>query len=251
MQILFAAASSTLSWTGASSSGFSIVAFSLGGGITMSFIAHFPYLINSIILLAPVGILRYLPAEYKHPYFRYSRLVPFKYLKRLVGQLLGVSLSSSGIDHTSYNDDDQTGPEIVQEAKTIEKGVLDVPAIVQWQFDNHKGFVHSFIDKIKHGPLMHQHSDWKKACNFIKGDKLQTTPSSQSSKLFNSKILVIFGDDDSVVVEKEVSEDLLEMIGGPEHVDFKTVPGGHGFPVSSSDEVIELIADFWGLHVNS
>ncbi|MCJ1300434.1 hypothetical protein MMC08_003231 [Hypocenomyce scalaris] len=90
--------------------------------------------------------------------------------------------------NTILGEQGQNGPEVAQEAKITEKRLLDVPAIVQWQFDEHKGFMHSFIDTIKHGPLMHQHSDWTKACNIIKGNTAGTSISDQSSKLFNSQI---------------------------------------------------------------
>jgi pimeloyl-ACP methyl ester carboxylesterase len=250
-QILFAIASSSLSWNGAASGGFSIIAFSLGGGICMSFAAHFPYLVNSIVLLAPGGILRYLPKEYETTLVRYHYLVPSKYLRRVVGNILGVNLSNSPLGHTNPVDQDQTGPEVSQDAKLLRQGVLDISAIVQWQFDYHKGFVHSFINTIEHGPLTHQHADWEKACNVIKGDTIKSSASSRSSRLFNSRILVIFGDNDGVVVEKHVSDDLSEMIGGSEHVEFKVVPGGHGFPVPSSEEVVRHISEFWGLQANA
>ena len=243
MQILFATASSPISWTGSES--FSIVAFSLGGGIAMSFSSYFPYLIDSIILLAPVGILRYLPREYENPCFRHPQLVPYRYLRRLVGNLLGVSPSPTILDSSRSDGEGQTGPEVSQTTKSIDKGVIDIPAIVQWQFDHHRGFVHSFIDTIKYGPLMHQHSDWKGICNLIKGDTAHT---SFRSNLFNGKILVVFGDTDSIVVGKDVSVDLSQMIGGPKHITFKTVQGGHGFPVPSCDEVVEHISEFWDLH---
>jgi len=80
MQMFFTIASSSLSWTGAASGGFSIVGFSLGGGITMAFAAHFPYLINSIVLLAPVGILRYILEDYKSFLFRHASFIPGKYV---------------------------------------------------------------------------------------------------------------------------------------------------------------------------
>ncbi|KAL9100975.1 MAG: hypothetical protein Q9163_003717 [Psora crenata] len=251
MQFLFAAASSSLSWTGRASEGFSIIAFSLGGAITMSFAADFPYLINSIILLAPAGIIRKLPKEYETSFFRYPHLVPFSYLRRTVGKIVGVDLSPHPIDFTSRDEPDKPGPNVAQGAQAVEKAPLDVPAIVQWQFDNHRGFVHSFINTIQHGPLLHQHADWEKVCNVIKGDIAKTTPASRSSKLFNSKILVIFGDTDSIIVAKDVSEDLSKMIGGAEHVQFKLVPGGHGFPVPSSDEVVRHITEFWGLQATA
>ncbi len=245
MQILFATASSPISWTG--SEAFSIVAFSLGGGITMSFSSFFPNLVESIILLAPVGILRYLPKEYENPYFHYHHFVPYSYLRRMVGSLLGVNSSPVPLDCSRSDTEDQAGFEVSQATKSIDEGLIDVPAIVQWQFDHHRGFVHSFISTIEHGPLMHQHTDWERICSVIKGHSGQN---SSRSRLLNGKILVVFGDTDGIVIAEEVSADLSKMIGGPEHVTFRSVPGGHGFPVPSCGEIVKHISEFWDLHVD-
>ena len=246
MQIFFATASSSLSWTGAESGGFSIVGFSLGGGVAMAFAADFYYLVNSIILLAPGGIIRRLPAEYRTVFFRYPSLLPFSYLRKLVGKALGLKVLDSIAGYTGGHDQSQLAPEIVQEVKIAGKKVLDISEIVQWQFDNHKGFIHSFMSTLHYGPIQYQHSDWKRVCSIVRGDAAATPPLSHQSKLFNSKILVIFGDADSVVLAEEVSVDLLHMIGDPEHVEFKIVAGDHGFPVPSCDEVAKHISDFCG-----
>ena len=247
LQILFATASSPLSWTGGASGGFSIIAFSLGGGIVMSFIAHFHYLVNSIILLAPAGILRRMPDDYKNVFFRLSSVVPSTYLRILVGKLLGVNLSipSSALNGGQVEDD--TDPKIPKDSERVGADTLDIGGIVQWQFDHHKGFVHSFIDTTIYGPIMHQQSDWKRASDIIKGVVVTSPMSGRRSKLYNSKILVIFGDADGIVPEKEVSEDIGQLLGSPEHVEFKTVPGGHGFPVPSCDEVVKHIRSFWNI----
>lgn len=251
MQILFATASSSISWTGAASGGFSIIAFSLGGAVTMCFASHFPYLINSVILLAPAGLIRRMPEGYNSVLFHYPLLVPFTYLRKLVGNILGVKLSSLPIDVMGAKDNgnNSPGPEVPQEAKALKRGILDVPATVQWQFDNHQGFVRSFASTIKVGPLMHQHLEWGKICKVIKGES-QTLPSSLWSELYDSKILVILGDTDGVVIANELSEDLRQMLG-EEHVEIKTVPGGHGFPVPSSEHVIKHIFEFWHLNINT
>ena len=246
MQIFFAAASSPLSWTGAESGSFSIVAFSLGGGIAMGFAADFPYLIKSIVLLAPGGIIRRLPDDYE-TLFRYAALLPSSYLKNLVGKAIGLKVSHTPSGSIELHDRSQKGPEMAQEALVMGKEVLDVPRIVQWQFENHKGFIHSFISTLQNGPIQHQHSDWKRVGNVIKGDTVQPWPSSHSSRLINSKLLVIFGETDSVVRAEEVSADLLELFGDPEYVQFKVVAGDHGFPVPNCDEVAKHIADFFGL----
>ena len=245
MQIFFAIASSSLSWTGAGAGGFSVIGFSLGGGITMSFAAHFPYLINSIILLAPAGILRYIPDDYDSFFFRHASLVPSRYLRRVVGKMLGVTLSDEAKTFEDDAGDYDTGPEVPKEAISLGKVTLDVPKIVQWQFDHHQGFCHSFADTITYGPIMNQESDWRKVCDIIKGKETPLPSPHKDSKLRNSKLLVIFGDADSVVVVDDVSKDLHQMLGGPQHIEIKVVPGGHGFPVPSCDQVVGHIGHFW------
>ncbi|GAB7334601.1 hypothetical protein MBLNU13_g06571t1 [Cladosporium sp. NU13] len=61
LQLLFAASSSPLPWC---TETFSIIGFSLGGGITMDFVASFPHLVRSVALLAPAGMIRSLPQVY-------------------------------------------------------------------------------------------------------------------------------------------------------------------------------------------
>lgn len=219
------------------------MAFSLGGGIVMSFTALFPYLVNSIILLAPVGILRDIPDDYKNIFFRFSSVVPSIYLRIVLGKLLGVNLSAPSIAREQKDDND---PEMSKDTETIGKRTLDIGAIVQWQFDYHKGFMHSFISTVRYGPIMHQESDWKKTCDIIKGEDVTGPMRGRVSKLRHSKILVIFGDSDAIVNATDVSEDMSQLLGN-EHVEFKTVPGNHGFPISSSADVIKHICAFWDI----
>lgn len=209
----------------------------------MSFSSYSPDLVDSIVLLAPGGILRSLPKEYENPCFRYPSLVPQYYLRKLVANLLGVSRFPTPLHFSKSDYQDQTVPETSREVEGVHKEIIDIPRIVQWQFDHHKGFMHSFINTIRHGPYMYQHSEWEGICNVIKGEI------RSRSGLFNGKILVVFGDTDGVVVEKDVSADLSKMIGGSDHITFRSVPGGHGFPIPSCEEVIKHISEFWGLHV--
>ena len=246
MQIFFATASSSLAWTGVESGGFSIVAFSLGGGIAMAFAADFYYLINSIILLAPVGIIRRLPVGYENMLFRCPSLLPSSYLRTLVGKLLGVKISKSNVGHSGLLDQSQIAVEMAQELKPVGSRVLDIPGILQWQFDNHRGLIHSFVSTIRYGPIQYQHLDWRRVCSIVKGDTARTPISSHRCKLFNSKMLVVFGDADDLVLAEEVSADLLYIMGDSEHVVVKTVAGGHGFPVPRCDEVANHISEFCG-----
>ncbi|KAL8802702.1 MAG: hypothetical protein Q9200_006496 [Gallowayella weberi] len=242
MQILLAVASSSLSWTGTSSGGFSIVAFSLGGGISVSFAAHYPYLVNSIVLLAPAGLLRCMPDDYESVFFRYSKLVPSKYLRRLVGKLLGVTNNSHTFQHDEKG---SVGLDVPNESVTEKKDNLDIPAIVQWQFDFHEGFCHSFVDTIAYGPIMHQQSDWKRFSDVIYGKPSSNSPGCPPSRLQNKKVMIVFGASDAVVDRKQVSEDLISIFGDSQYLVIKTVGGGHGFPVPSCEDVFRHICDFW------
>lgn len=244
MQIFFAATSSSVTWIGDQSGGFSIVAFSLGGGIAMAFAADFYHLVNSIVLLGPVGIIRRLPAEYVTVFYRHPILLPSSYLRKLVGKTLGLKVLKVTPGYSAPDDQSHMASETALDAKTVREKALDIPGIVRWQFDNHRGFVHSFVSTVQYGPIQYQHSDWRRVCSIIKGDTTGTPPSSHKCKLFDSKILVVFGDADSIVVAKEVSADLLQIIGDPKRVEIKIVGGNHGFPVPSCDEVAEYISDF-------
>ena len=237
-QIFYAVASSPLTWIGADSGGFSIIAFSLGGGIAMSFASYFPQLVKSIVLLTPGGLLRHLPAGYETLSFRYPHLVPFSYLRRLVSKILEVKLT-------------RVTPSPMTSDNATQISSLDLAAIRQWQFENHKGFVYSFINTTAYGPIMHQQADWEKTCNIIKGKTSEIDDTSRSSHLFNSKLLVITGDSDDLVIGKDLSADLSDIFGDPEHVSFKVVPGGHDFPVLSSSDVVEHVSQFWGLPIHA
>ncbi len=67
--------SSPLSWVGDGKS-FSIVAFSLGGPISLAFAAAFPSSIRSLVLLAPAGLLRRLPDSYEDQLMHQPELAP-------------------------------------------------------------------------------------------------------------------------------------------------------------------------------
>lgn len=211
----------------------------------MAFAAHFHYLINSIVLLAPAGILRYVPADYQNPIFAFASWVPSMYLRRVVGKMLGVSRSKKNPRFDDNIGNNDLGPEVPQESTFMGEKKLDIPAIVQWQFDHHEGFCHSFANNIAYGPIMDQDSDWRKICDIVKGKEPPLPNPYGESRLRNSKMLVIFGDSDDVVVRDDVSKDLYHLL--EDHVEIRSVPGGHGFPVPSCDEVVRHVRDFWNI----
>lgn len=110
-------------------------------------------------------------------------------------------------------------------------------ALLQWQFDHHKGHVHSFQDTVRYGPLQDD-SSWKKICDVISGRTRSGTV------LHDSKLLVFFGQDDGVVVGEETIEDIQKLLPSS-HLQVEYLPGGHGFPYPNSEKITRTILSFW------
>lgn len=236
MQVFFAVSSSPISWTGTPSGGFSMIGFSLGGSIVMSFAATFPYLVNSVILLAPGGLLRTLPVGYESGFFRHRSFVLTKYLRRRVATILGISTNRSK-------------PVVRSEPVTTDS--LDLSALWQWQFDEHQGFVHAFIDTTQNGPLQGQHKDWKKVLDIMSRRSTGASSTNLPCRLYDTKMLVVFGDSDGIVIGDDVREELMGLVTERERIVFRTVPGGHGFPIPSGEIVANHIVGFWKLAIGT
>ncbi|KAI1180562.1 alpha/beta-hydrolase [Nemania sp. FL0916] len=96
-QMLLALASSQQSWMG-SGNGFSIVAFSLGGPISLTFTAAFPESVWSLVLLGPAGLLRKLPEGYDDELMQQPRFAPSRpSIREKVREILGVNPSNVGV----------------------------------------------------------------------------------------------------------------------------------------------------------
>ncbi|KAL8941808.1 MAG: hypothetical protein Q9211_001660 [Gyalolechia sp. 1 TL-2023] len=249
-QVLDALASSSIPWTGIGSNGFAIIGYSLGGSIAMSFAAYFPNLVNSLILLAPGGILRKMPSGYDSFAFRHQRFYRWRYLRNLTGKLLDLDIAV-GV-HMNYSEPDrslsaQNVTTAATSCKHPQKSAVDILAITQWQFDCHQGFVHSFLSNVQYGPIMNQQTDWHKVCEILRGDSSSTAALPNGSKLRGGRILTIFGKEDTIVVGNEVEQDLVRMLGGDEHLRVVWVPGSHSFPEANSHLVMEHITRFLDL----
>ncbi|KAI0189863.1 Alpha/Beta hydrolase protein [Astrocystis sublimbata] len=236
-QILLTLASSPISWLG-NGIKFSIVGFSLGGPISLSFAGAFPEAIQSMVLLGPAGLLRNLPEGYEDRLMHHPETAPsHDAIREKVRQILEVNPSSSPLNIRPDQkpvlplDMNLPGPPRVE--KTFDMG-----AILQWQFDHHHGHVHSFQDTIRFGPLRGREDLWEKVCDIIAG---RTRP---DSALHNSKLLVFFGRDDNVVIGEETTEDILKLLPS-RHLQVEYVPGGHGFPYPNSQEITQIILSFW------
>ena len=242
-QVAFALVSSPLSWTGAASAGFSVVGFSLGGGITMSFTALFPGLVHGLALLGPAGILRRVPKEYIAERILDPDKATPQELRKTVAETLGVRLEGSMAGSTLGGSGAAT--EVSQEPISLR---LNVHTLSQWQFDHHRGFVDAFDSTCRYGPAMGRQSDWLTVGKIVTGQLDPSLSSDRELPLKGGRIAMIFGESDTIVSRDEVVEDFSSLCPGvKEHLDIRTVPGGHDFPVHSGEEVSKHIMAIWAI----
>ncbi|KAI0151292.1 alpha/beta-hydrolase [Pestalotiopsis sp. NC0098] len=232
-QLLLAVMSSPLSWMG-NGENFSIIAFSLGGPISLAFADIYTSSIRSLVLLGPAGLLRKLPDGYDDPFMQNPDLAPSpEALREKVRQVLEVAPSAPNLNVQSRQR--RVAPARASPSRVDRD--FDMQELLQWQFDHHQGHVHSFQDTVRYGPLQDD-SSWKKICDVISG---RTRP---GTALHNSKLLVFFGRDDGVVVGEETTEDIQKLLPSS-HLQVEYLPGGHGFPYPNSEKITRTILSFW------
>lgn len=129
--ILFVLASSPISWTGPNR--FSILGYSLGGGIAVNFASSFPDLIFSVILLAPSGLIRPYHFGWQSRYLYSSRLLPGWVIELLVYWKLS---------NSSRPDQERSDTRIEDEFSLTEKGGGEIAC--RSRFDIPMALVRSF-----------------------------------------------------------------------------------------------------------
>ncbi|KAI1333412.1 hypothetical protein F5Y16DRAFT_407248 [Xylariaceae sp. FL0255] len=235
-QILLVLASSPLPWTGRN--GLNVIGYSLGGAIAANFAATFPDMVESLVLLAPAGLIR--PANIG----RLSRLI---FTSGLVPERLLAWLTKSRL-RTPIDNAIQKRPKKVLSPIEDKEDLVDVAVqetidppmqsptpfelavtkYVHWSIDHNEGFVPSMMSTIRHAPLMEQHGYWK-----------QLNPN-------NTAILI--GQDDTLVQRDDYEEDALPLLGGKDGgVFWRIVPGAHNFPFTHSTHALKVIYEFWGM----
>ncbi|KAJ5032612.1 uncharacterized protein L3040_009209 [Drepanopeziza brunnea f. sp. 'multigermtubi'] len=232
-QILLAITSSPLAWTPA---GFSLVGYSLGGGIAADFAASFPDLVKSIVLLAPSGLIK--PHHFGwQSRFMYSGFLPASLLEWIVKGRLGGRPADRPVTKMGSEDDPSTGDELKgNRDPRFESTVLmrsrpgyTVADVVSWQIQHHAGFVRSFVSSMMFSAIESPRPLWGKL-----GQR-------------HEKILILAGEEDPVILAAELREDAEDAIGS-DKVDFRIVQGGgHEFPMNMPDATVREVIQFWDL----
>jgi pimeloyl-ACP methyl ester carboxylesterase len=155
-QILLAITSSPLAWT---PEGFSLIGYSLGGGIVADFASYFPEMVRAVVLLAPAGLLR--PQHFSwQSRLLYSGLLPAGLLERLVkSRLRGGSAEGKTQDaqdpETAVSEEIRGARDAAFGSKPLSRTRPGVSAdhAVEWQLDNHAGFVGSFVSSMRYSSI--------------------------------------------------------------------------------------------------
>lgn len=258
-QILLVLTSSKLAWTG--SDRFTMIGYSMGGGISASFTSYFPELVESLVLVAPGGLIRSHRISRVNK-FLCGNLLPEFLVYRIVGQRLMGSPLPPGVKHTKPTEQSTTGPVEAAQAevpshpaheKDLEAALFsDKPAIspakvVSWQVGVHPGFVPSFISSIKYAPVTGELETARWEMIGRRCSARRVAPPEKAARmpgLKEGKVLILLGEQDPIIVANEIEEDAIAALGA-ENVEVVRLQGAHDLPVVNSHGCADAIFQFW------
>ena len=249
--ILLALVSSPISWTGNGKT-FSLIGYSLGGGIAANFASYFPSLVSSLVLLAPAGLIRGTHITLSNKFLYNTGLVNETTLEGIIKARLKRGdpptkpttpkenvVPPAPVTGELPNSSPTKAPELSRARAGIE-----LPKVFEWQVDNHPGFVKSFISSIRHGPIKDQHSDWRLIGRRLNAQNTSSEIMHAEKGLQNGKVLIIGGSEDVFIVKDELIEDATEVLG-VNNVAFQFIDAGHDLPVTKSQEIVDCVLKFW------
>ena len=256
-QILLVLSSSKLAWTG--SDRFTMVGYSMGGGISATFTSYFPELVESLVLIAPGGLLR--PSRIsRSSKLLYSNLLP----GFVVSYFIRRRLKSSSLAHPAVGGkvrpraESGTAPTDAAESEVPghpanaqdstapifpDRPRMSIANAVAWEVDAHPGFLPSFISSIKYAPVSYEHERWKLIGRRSTARRASSEPDKMPG-LDENKVLIIFGAQDPVIIADETEEDATAALG-KENVKVVRLKGGHDVPVVNSTGCVNAILEFW------
>ncbi|KAI1820332.1 Alpha/Beta hydrolase protein [Xylaria intraflava] len=241
-QILLVLASSPLGWTG--NNAFSLIGYSLGGGIAVNFAVTFPDMVESLILLSPSGLIRPENIGRMSRLIFTTGIVPERLLAWITKTRLRTPIdnavskkrpAASNMLPTAAEKEDFVDL-AVQEAidprpqQSPTPYELVVTEFVSWSLDYNEGFVPAMMSSIRYAPLMEQQQYWR----MLAKRKPGTTA-------------VLIGRDDNLIQPEDYEEDALPLIGGKDNVFWRIVPGTHNFPFTCPEDALKTIYEFWGM----
>ncbi|KAJ8107417.1 hypothetical protein OPT61_g8884 [Boeremia exigua] len=235
-QIHICLSSSPMHW-----SRFSIVGYSLGGALAADFASYFPQLIRGLVLVAPGGLIRRTHTTWKsRVLYNTSGLLPESWVESLVAKRL-----FTGPEVARSIEPEADGVENAETRKTSRGDAVyasshhallpanpysTVGAVVDWQIEQHKGFVPAFISSIRYAPVHGEHDRWR-----ILGENITRGVGGLK------KVHIVLGETDPIIVKDEIIEDASECLGD-ENVEFEVVEGiGHEVAIERASDIVRVV----------
>lgn len=274
-QIFMALASSPLAWTGDNNNGgFALVGYSLGGGLAADFASWFPQLVSELVLIAPGGIMREKNVEWRSRVLYSKGWIPESWLQAAVRRRLRVKPNVSatqkpfkigkaergGEEEGLARESADTAPsaELPENAVvSTMRGEVNMQSAVNWQIDNHTGFMPAFMSSIRNAPIHGQHARWRligarldrqrEFSTRSPGTQVRPTDGKEVMMhgLNSGKVLILFGADDKIVKPEEVGPD-AEAVLGKDNVDIRVYHRvGHEVSIACCDQIADDIWESW------
>jgi pimeloyl-ACP methyl ester carboxylesterase len=250
-----------LPWTG--QPGFNLVGYSLGGGVSISFTRYLPHLVQSLTLIAPGGLIRPNHIAWRSKVLYSRGIFPEFLLEYLVKKRLQPEVRHStppppavakdadeAVSHAEgekpNGNGDASGGDSFDEAILSRRFPhINIASAVSWQLANHAGFIPAFMSSIRYAPIYNQHAVWAIIGVRLSEQKANPTDDEVAKRgLLRSKVLMILGATDPIVIVEEVSED-AKVVLGDGNVEIVVIEAGHDLPITKSTEVAEAMWRFW------
>jgi pimeloyl-ACP methyl ester carboxylesterase len=263
-QILLAISSSPLPWTG--QPGFHLVGYSFGGGVGMSFTRYLPHLVQSLTIISSCGLIRpyhvgwrskVLYSEGWLPEFLLEYLVKWRLQPQVGSKHPNSSMAKDAniamrAEAPSVERSKPKGNSDASKGDSYDNAILSkryphitVSLAVAWQVANHAGFIPAFMSSIRYAPIYNQHTVWAIVGSRLSEQKANPANEEAAKRgLHKSKVLMILGATDPIIVAEEASEDTKAVLGEG-NVEIAVLYAGHELPITKSAEVAKVIWQFW------
>lgn len=271
-QILLVLSSSPVPWTGKGNE-FTIVGYSLGGGISSTFASHFPHLLSGIVAIAPAGLMRDDRISWKsRVLYGTEGVLPETMIRWLVGKRLGKGqtivskvkapekrkakkqlggkrprekdgmIEEDGGDENASDESESSSPEGVFASNSLPILGHKYPdstetIVTKWQLENQEGFIPAFINCIRNAPI------YGRKDRFVELSKQLDEWNIRHDER-KKKVLLVLGENDPIVLKNETVPD-WEIYLGKRNFELAVFDAGHEVPISRADEIALRILDFW------
>ncbi|KAK4634103.1 hypothetical protein CLAFUW4_00616 [Fulvia fulva] len=254
LQILSVLASSKQNWM----KGFTMVGYSLGGGIAAAFTSYYPHLVESLVLIAPGGLLRPTRISLSSKLL-YSGILPDRLVNHIVKSKLqagenrpnvpkmkSVKIKLDVADAAAEELPDENAAHAADSCSPIfeDRPTVSPATAVAWQTEVHNGFIPAFVSSIEWAPIHDGHDRWRMIAERCECRRNNAHGDSIPTGLKEGRILMILSTSDVVVSIDEIEDDATTALGSQNLLTVK-LPGGHDLPITNSEGCARAMLDFW------